>query len=133
MKSKLIGLLLSNTILLFISVYGLLGAFWVWQPGAAPAQSVPLFGANSYLQSVKNRGYNAALVYGLLTYRVDIWVNGVSELGVTRFDWTQFSLILLGVLDSWILVDFLRSRKQKHAKIPETDLPKENKETECEK
>ena len=130
MKPKLIGLLLLNALLLLVAIYGLWGQLWVWQPGSAPPQWVPLFGANSYLQAIKNRGYDATLVYGFLTYRVDIWVNGVNQPGVTRFDWTQFSIILLIALNSWILVDFLRTRKQKHAKIPKTDLPIEKKETE---
>jgi len=133
MKSKLISLLLLNALLLFISIYGLFGAFWVWQPGAAPAQWVPLFGANSYLQAVQNSGYNASLVYGFLTYRVDIWVNGNSEPGVIRFDWTQFFLILLVVLDGWTLASFLKSRRQEHTKSSKTSLPVENKETDSEK
>jgi len=111
MKSKLIAFVILNVLLLFIAAYGLWGAFWVWQPGAEPAQWAPLFGSQSYLQSVKNRGYNATLVYGFFTYRVDIWVGGVQKLGVTRFDWTQFSLILLAFLDGWTLIDFLRLRK----------------------
>jgi len=111
MKSRVITLVILNALLLFIAAYGLLGAFWVWQPGADPPQWVPLFGAQSYLRSIKNHGYDATLVYGFLTYRVDIWIDGVQKLGVTRFDWTQFSLILLAVLDSWALIDFLRSRK----------------------
>lgn len=133
MKSKLIGLLLLNAVLLLVAVYGLWGEFWVWQPGAAPPQWVPLFGANSYLQSVKNRGYDATLVYGFLTYRVDIRSNGVNQPSVTRFDWTQFSLFLLVVFDTWFLVDFLRSRKKEQAKMPKMDLPTENKETKYEK
>jgi len=112
MKSKLIAFVILNALLLFFAAYGVWGAFWVWQPGAEPVpQYAPLFGSQSYLQSVKNQGYNATLVYGFLTYRVDIWINGVQKLGVTRFDWTQFSLILLAFFDSWALIDFLRSRK----------------------
>jgi len=111
MKPKVIAFVILNALLLFIAAYGVWGAFWVWQPGAEPPQWAPLFGSQSYLQSVKNQGYNAILVYGFLTYRVDIWMNGVQKLGVTRFDWTQFSLILLAIFDSWTLIDFLRSRK----------------------
>lgn len=117
MKSKVIVFVILNVLLLFIAAYGVWGAFWIWQPGAEPPQWAPLFGSQSYLQSVKQsleiQGYNAAaaLVYGFLTYRVDIWVGGVQKLGVARFDWTQFSLILLVILDGWTLIDFLRSRK----------------------
>jgi len=110
MKSKMIVFAILNGLLLFFAAYGVWGAFWVWQPGAEPPQWAPLFGSQSYLQSVKDRGYNATLVYGFLTYRVDIWING-AQLGVTRFDWTQLSLILLAFFDSWTLIDFLRSRK----------------------
>jgi len=111
MKSKVIVFVILNVLLLFIAAYGLWGAFWIWQPGADPPQWVPLFGAQSYLQSIKNRGYDAALVYGFLSYRVDIWDDGVQKVGATRFDWTQFSLILLAFFDGWTLIDFLRSRK----------------------
>jgi hypothetical protein len=111
MKLKLIVFVILNVLLLFFAVYGVWGAFWVWQPGAEPAQWAPLFGSQSYLQSVKNRGYNATLVYGFITYRVDIWIDGVQQFGVPRFDWTQFSLILLAFLDGWTLMGFLRSRK----------------------
>jgi len=110
-KSKVIAFVILNALLLFIAAYGVWGAFWVWQPGAEPPQWAPLFGSQSYLQSIKNRGYNATLVYGFLTYRVDIWISGVQKLGVIRFDWTQFSLILLAFFDSWTLINFLRSRK----------------------
>jgi len=111
MKSKVIAFVIWNALLLFIAVYGVWGAFWIWQPGADPPQDVPLFGSQSYLLSIENRGYTATLVYGVLTYRVDIWSGGVQKLGVTRLDWTQLSLILLAFLDSWTLIDFLRSRK----------------------
>jgi len=111
MRSKVIALVILNLLLAFIAAYGLWGAFWIWQPGADPPQWVPLFGALSYLQSIKNRGYNATLVYGFLTYRVDLWINGVQRVGLTRFDWTQFSLMLLAILDGWMLIDFLRSRR----------------------
>jgi hypothetical protein len=111
MKSKVIAFVILNALLLFFAAYGVWGAFWVWQPGADPPQWSPLFGSQSYLQSIENRGYNATLVYGFLIYRVDIWIGGVHKLGVTRFDWTQFSLILLAFFDSWTLIDFLRSRK----------------------
>jgi len=111
MKSKLIAFVILNILLLLIAAYGLWGAFWIWQPGAEPPQWAPLFGSQSYLQSVKDRGYNATLVYGFLTYRVDIWINGVQKLGVARFDWTQLSLILLAFFDGWTLIDFLRLRK----------------------
>jgi len=111
MKSKLIAFVILNALLFFIAAYGVWGAFWIWQPGAEPPQWAPLFGSQSYLQSIKNRGYNATLVYGFLTYRVDIWIGGVQKLGVIRFDWTQFSLILLAFFDSWTLIDFFRSRK----------------------
>jgi len=111
MKSKVIVFVLLNGLLLFIAAYGLWGAFWIWQPGADPPQWAPLFGAQSYLESIKNRGYDATLVYGFLTYRVDIWISEVQKLGVIRFDWTQFSLILLAFLDGWTLIDFLRLRK----------------------
>jgi hypothetical protein len=111
MKSKVIAFVIWNVLLLFIAVYGLWGAFWIWQPGADPPQWVPLFGVQSYLQSIENRGYIATLVYGVLTYRVDIWSGGVQKLGVTRLDWTQLSLIILAFLDCWTLIDFLRSRK----------------------
>jgi len=111
MKSKVIAFVILNALLLFIAAYGVWGAFWVWQLGAEPPQWAPLFGSQSYLQSIKNRGYNATLVYGFLTYRVDIWIGGVQKLGVIRFDWTQFSLILLAFFDSWTLINFLRSRK----------------------
>jgi len=111
MKSRVTVFVVLNVLLLFIACYGLWGAFWIWQPGADPPQWVPLFGAQSYLQSVENRGYDATLVYGVLTYRVDIWIDGVQKLGVTRFDWTQFSFILLAFLDGWTLIDFFRSRK----------------------
>lgn len=112
MNSKVIAFVILNVLLLLIAAYGLWGAFWIWQPGAEPVpQYAPLFGSQSYLQSVKNRGYNATLVYGFLTYRVDIWINGAQKLGVARFDWTQFSLILLAFFDSWTLIHFLISRK----------------------
>jgi len=111
MKSKVIAFMILNALLLFIAAYGVWGAFWIWQPGAEPPQWAPLFGSQSYLQSIKNRGYNATLVYGFLTYRVDIWIGAVQKLGVIRFDWTQFSLILLAFFDSWTLINFLRSRK----------------------
>jgi len=111
MKSKMIAFAILNGLLLFFAAYSVWGAFWVWQPGAEPPQWAPLFGSQSYLQSIKNRGYNATLVYGFLTYRVDIWIGGVQKLGVIRFDWTQFSLILLAFFDSWTLINFLRSRK----------------------
>jgi len=115
MRSKLIVPLILNFLLLLIAAYGLWGAFWVWQPGADPPQWAPLFGAQSYLQSIKDRGYNATLVYGFLTYRVDVWINGGQRLGVVRFDWTQFSLILLAIVDGWLLFGFLRSRKTRNA------------------
>lgn len=111
MKSQVIALVILNALLLFIAAYGVWGAFWIWQPGADPPQLVPLFGAQSYLESVKNRGYNATIVYGFLTYHVDIWVDGTQKLGVTRFDWTQFALILLAIFDGWTLIDFLRTRR----------------------
>jgi len=113
LKSNLIILLIFNILLLFLAIYGFLGTFWVWQPGASPPQLVPLFGAQSYLQSLKNRGYNVTLVYGFLTYRVDIWANGVQSLDVVRFDWAQFSLVLLAVVDIWVLIGFLKSRNWK--------------------
>jgi hypothetical protein len=120
MKSKVIALVILNALLLFIAVYGLWGAFWVWQPGAEPPQWAPLYGSQSYLQHViqKLKDYpnhynvtNAVLVYGFLSYRIDVWINGVQKVGATRFDWTQFSLILLAFFDGWTLIDFLRSRK----------------------
>jgi len=120
MNSKVIALLILNILLLTMAAYGVWGAFWIWQPGADPPQWVPLFGTQSYLQSVKNRGYNATLVYGFLTYRVDIWTDGVQKVGVTRFDWTQFSLILLAIIDCWTLIDFLRSRKTEKSRSTES-------------
>jgi len=118
MKSKVIVFMILNALLLFIAAYGVWGAFLVWQPGAEPPQWAPLYGSQSYLQHVmqtlKDKGYdvtNTALVYGFLSYRVDFCINGVQKIGATRFDWTQFSLILLAFFDSWTLIDFLRSRK----------------------
>jgi len=118
MKLKLIVFVILNALLLFIAAYGVWGAFLIWQPGADPAQLAPLYGSQSYLQHVmqtlKNKGYNVtntALVYGFLSYRVDFCINGVQKVGATRFDWTQFSLILLAFFDGWTLIGFLRSRK----------------------
>lgn len=120
MKSKVIAFVILNALLLFLAAYGVWGAFWIWQPGAEPPQDAPLYGSQSYLQHViqKLKGYpnyynvtNAVLVYGFLSYRVDVWIDGVQKVGATRFDWTQFSLILLAFFDSWTLIDFLRSRK----------------------
>jgi len=118
MKSQVIALVILNALLLFIAAYGVWGAFWIWQPGADPPQLVPLYGSQSYIQSVvqtlEHKGYNvttAALVYGFLTYHVDIWVDGTQKLGVTRFDWTQFALTLLAIFDGWTLIDFLRTRR----------------------
>jgi len=118
MKSQVITFLILNALLLLIAAYGVWGAFWIWQPGAEPSQWVPLYGSQSYIQSVvqtlERNGYNvtnAALVYGFLSYRVDFWINGVQKVGATRFDWTQFALILLAIFNGWTLIDFLRTRK----------------------
>ena len=122
MKSQVITFLILNALLLLIAAYGVWGAFWIWQPGADPPQWAPLFGTQSYLQSVLDHGYNATIVYGFLTYRVDIWVDGTQKLGVTRFDWTQFALILLSIFDCWTLIDFLRTRKMEKLVAKRTDF-----------
>ena len=116
---KLVTLLVSNVLLLLLALYGVYGAFWVWQEGASPRpQWVPLFGSQSYLQSVINdpnmvKGYNYAIAYEFLTYHVEYWKGTSRIAGVTIFDWTQFSLLLLALLDVGVLVYFLVSRALK--------------------
>ena len=109
-KLKPTLLLVSNVLLLLLAIYGVYGAFWIWQPAATPPQWVPLFGSQSYLLSLKNNGYDATTVYGFLTFRIDYVTEKGKTTGVSIFDWTQFSLLLLAVSDICILLFFLKSK-----------------------
>jgi hypothetical protein len=110
MKLTLVALLGLNALLIAIALYGVYGAVWIWQPGATPPQWAPLFGSQSYLLSLRTKGYNCTVVYEFLTYRIEYRSGAGSVSGPAIFDWTQFSLLLLAVSDILVLVYLLRLR-----------------------
>jgi len=114
MKWSLVVLVAANILLALAAFYGVFGAFWVWQPGTSPYPSwVPLFGSQSYLASLKAEGLDCSIVYEVLSYRIS-YVNNVGQVfGPAIFDWTQFFILLLVIIDVGALVYFLKPRIMK--------------------
>jgi len=119
---KIIYLAVLNTLIIYIIVFSLLGAFTFWQPGATGPQYVTIRGMfpdvqfhESFKIPYNNVRYTF-LSQGFLTYKIDCLVDGTIRPGVATFSWAQAAAILIVVLDVWELVKFLRPRKKAETK-----------------
>ncbi len=108
-----IGLIIANIALALAAVYGVFGAVWIWQVGANPATWSPLFGSQSYLASLQTGGFDCAITYGILNYRIKYFTSTGEVLGPAILDWTQFFVLVIAIVDVGTLVYFLRPRIKK--------------------
>ncbi len=120
---KTIYLLVINILIASFIVFSLWGAFAFWQPGATPAQDVPVYGMYPDVQYHEsfNDVHDIYLLHGFLTYTINVNASdGAHEgirLGVPTFSWAQAALILLIVVDVWEIIKFLRLRKKAETAI----------------
>lgn len=116
-KARWVYLLIADVILILLVVFSVWGSFTFWQVGADPPQYVTIRGmypdAAWYETFSANYNYVSAayLSQGLLTYKVDALVGGLIRPGVPTFSWAQFFLAILIILNVWMLIRWLREKR----------------------
>jgi signal peptidase I len=120
---NMIYLLIVNILIVSFIAFSLWGAFAFWQPGANPAQNVPIHGMYPDVEfhgSFSNV-HEVYLISSFLTYTINANVSDGSHegvrLGVPTFSWAQAAIILLIVVDVWELLKFLRLKKKAETAI----------------
>ena len=118
-------LLVINLLIIGFLVFSLWGTFSFWQPGAERGfQWVTIRGMYPDLEFHKNftKSYlpkveEAILQMGFFTYKIDCRMdNGEIRTGAPTFSWAQFSILILVLVNVWILIKYLTSKK---ALVPE--------------
>jgi len=104
-------LLYCNVFLIFAAWFGMWGNLWVGHRSFSCAE---FRGAYTELQEHKKHGYDVALSFGLLTYSIDYWHDGVRTQVLPTFCWTQLFLSVLVAVDILGLTFFLKERARKN-------------------
>lgn len=118
-KRKLFGkidigtiyLIILNALIISILAFSSWGAFTFWQPGADPPQYATIRGMYSDMQYHEGFKKSVFLSQSLFTYKIDCLVNGAIRPGVPTFSWMQASFFILFLLNFWILLNFVKSRR----------------------
>jgi signal peptidase I len=115
---SMVYLLVINILIITFIAFSLWGAFTFWQPGANPAQNVPIHGMYPDVEFHHDFSnvHEVYLISNFLTYTINANVSDGSHegirLGVATFSWAQAAIILLIVVDVWELMKFLRHKKK---------------------
>jgi len=113
-------LLVINLLIIVFLVFSLWGTFSFWQPGAEHGfQWVTIRGMYPDLEFHKNftKSYlskveEAILQMGFFIYKIDCRMdNGEIRTGVPTFSWAHFSILILVLVNVWILIKCLISKK----------------------
>ena len=108
---EIVYLLILNSLIIVFLVFSLSGIYTFWQPGADPPQYVSIRGMYSDLQYHESFEKNVFLSQGLFTYKIDCLVDGTTRPGVPTVSWMQTSILILFLLNSWVLINFVKSRR----------------------
>jgi signal peptidase I len=118
LEGRVVFLVILNVLLISLAIFSLWSSFTFWQPGADPPQYVTIRGMYADLQFHEHfkapsdlQSHDAVLHQSLITYKIDCLVNGVMRPGVSTVSWTQFLILLLLVIDAWMLIDSMWSRR----------------------
>ena len=118
LEGRVVFLVILNVLLISLAIFSLWSSFTFWQPGADPPQYVAIRGMYSDLQFHEGfkKQYNnvseAFLSQGFIIYGIDCSVNGVIRPGVPTFSWAQFSILILLIIDAWVLINSIRSKRK---------------------
>jgi len=117
--------LVLNVLILGFLIFSLWGTFSFWQPGADSSNKwVTIRGMYPDLEFHKDftkpgllKVEETILQQGFFTYKIDCRMdNGEIRTGVPTFSWAQFSILILVLVNVWVLIKYLPSKK---ASVPE--------------
>lgn len=119
----LVVLLILNAFFIFAAWFGLWGYFqFTFVDGDGRTQEGFLLGVYSELQRHRKFGYNATLTFGLFSYRIDHWYEGVRVPGVSTVCLTHLFLLGLAVVDAIGLIYLIKSYHRKMNKRKENHV-----------
>ena len=112
--------LVLNVLILGFLIFSLWGTFSFWQPGADSSNKwVTIRGMYPDLEFHKDftkpgllKVEETILQQGFFTYKIDCRMdNGEIRTGAPTFSWAQFSILILVLVNVWILIKYLTSKK----------------------
>lgn len=98
-------LLCLNAFLVFAAWFGMGGNLWIRYGSSSRME---FRGAYTELQHYTENGHDVALSFGVLTYTIDYWHNGIRTQGLPTLCWTQLFLLVLVAAD---ISELMRARR----------------------